>query len=475
MNDMEEKIAEFITTEYLFAEHKKVLLAVSGGADSVALTFALRNLKQAGKLNVDLTIAHVNHNLRDTAADEDERFVLGLAGKLNLPAHSRSVDTKPYASANALSIETAARMLRMQALSNIANQCNCTAIVTAHHKDDNAETIIHRMLRGTGYRGLGGIWPQRRFDNGMNFIRPMLCVTSKEIIDYCDSNNLTWRHDHTNDKLLYTRNRIRHQLLPSLQADCDCDLADELFNLSTNCRKLNDKITTISETAWQQITMVIEPTRIVLDKKAFATQPNPIKAELSLKALTTVGSGLRDITQLHYLRITQLANKHGSKTLELPNGFTAAICHDRLIFAAPTAGKPAETTIDQQRQTLPIPGQAEFAGRTFTAAILDAAQCDLQSFKANKDASTEWFDLDKITGEITLNHRKTGDKFIPIGAKAGKKIGKFLTAAKIDPQKRNMILIVSDNEKIIWLAPLRASAQTCITATTKKILQIKTT
>ena len=472
---LEKKIAAFINAEHLFSPGEKVLVAVSGGADSVALTFALGNLKAAGKLNIDIVIGHVNHNLRGAAADEDEQFVLDIAAKLHLPAHSRSVETKPYAAANILSIETAARVLRMQALTEIANNCNCTAIVTAHHKDDNAETIVHRMIRGTGYRGLGGIWPKRKFDSGLNFIRPTLCVTRKEIIDYCKSNNLSWRHDHTNDEFIYTRNRIRHQLLPYLQAGSSADLADELFKLSTNCRKLNRHVTALAENAWQQITVSIEPTRIILEKKAFAAQPQPIKAELTLKALTTLGSGQRDLTQLHYQRVAELANKHGSKTLELPNGFSASICQDQITFTAPTADKPAKSKPDDQPQVLSVPGKTEFAGSTITATVLDAAQCDLQTFKANKDSSTEWFDLDKITGDITLGHRKTGDKFIPIGAKTSKKIGKFLTAAKIAPQMRNNIFIVSDTERIIWLAPARASAQTSITEATKKILQIKIT
>ena len=474
IDELEKKIAAFINAEYLFSSGEKVLVAVSGGADSVALTFALRNLKQAGKLDIDLVIGHVNHNLRGNSADKDEQFVLDIADDLNLPAHSRSVETKPYASANTLSIETAARVLRMQALTEIANNCNCTAIVTAHHKDDNAETMIHRMIRGTAYRGLGGIWPKRKFDSGLTFIRPMLCVTRKEIIDYCKSNNLSWRHDHTNDEFIYTRNRIRHQLLPYLQAGSATDLADELFRLSTSCRKLNRQVIALAENAWQQITESVEPTRIRLRKKAFASQPQPIKAELTLKALTTLGSGQRDLTQLHYQRVAELADKHGCKTLELPNGFTAAICQDQITFTSPT-DKPTMPKPDEQPQILSVPGKIEFAGRTITATVLDAAQCDLQTFKANKDSSTEWFDLEKITGNITIRHRKTGDKFIPIGAKSSKKIGKFLTAAKVSPEMRRQIFVVEDAEKIIWLAPLRASAKTSVTETTKRILQIEIT
>ena len=166
MLNFENKIAEFIEANDLFAGDGGVLVAVSGGADSVALLFALYNLIKAGRFKIELAVGHVNHNLRGELSDGDEQFVIELGRKLSIPVITRSVDVSGFAAENKLSIETAARELRLKSLAEISSSQGCSKIATAHHRDDNAETLVHRLMRGTAFRGLCGIRSVRELGSG---------------------------------------------------------------------------------------------------------------------------------------------------------------------------------------------------------------------------------------------------------------------------------------------------------------------
>ena len=217
LSEFEKTVAGFLTALGPFSQAEKVLLAVSGGADSTALLYTMHALKNEGLLHADLICAHINHQLRVPDADTDEKFVVSQAEKLHLPVITRKIDVRRFAQENKLSIETAARLLRIEHLQEIAKANNCRWIATAHQKNDNAETVVQRLLRGTGFRGLAGIRPLRNFAADINFVRPLLCVTRDEIIDYLKQQNLPWRTDRTNYDCRYKRNFIRHKLIPHLQ------------------------------------------------------------------------------------------------------------------------------------------------------------------------------------------------------------------------------------------------------------------
>ena len=228
----------------LLKDARKVLLAVSGGADSVAMVHVLNELKQRGQLSCDFMVGHVNHCLRGAESDADEAFVRALAESLAIPVVTQAVDVKAYAKEHKLSIETAGRKMRIQALGEMAEKYNCQVIATAHHADDQAETLIHRLMRGAGYRGLCGIKPVSSL-SGEIYIRPMLGIRRSEIIEYCKANSIKWREDASNTNPAFTRNRIRHRLLPSLQ-DGD-DLVGVLNELAVAAQNLQQRIDGILE------------------------------------------------------------------------------------------------------------------------------------------------------------------------------------------------------------------------------------
>jgi tRNA(Ile)-lysidine synthase len=189
------------------------------------------------------------------------------------------LDVRGFARRNKLSIETAARELRIKSLLDIAKASNCSHIVTAHQKNDNAETILQRLVRGTGFRGLGGIWPKRVFADEIRFVRPLLCVGRDEIIEYLQQRNLKWRQDHTNADCTYRRNYIRHRLLPAIQRDCADSLVKQLSELARSARRFYSLVCTHADKLWPELADCTCE-KIALDLKIFLAQPQPVKVEL---------------------------------------------------------------------------------------------------------------------------------------------------------------------------------------------------
>lgn len=473
LSEFEKKVAAFITASCLFDTNEPVLLAVSGGADSVGLMFAMLRLSRTGAIDAKLVVGHVNHKLREQAADADQAFVVRLSKKVGLKVAVRSVDVRSFTTESKLSIETAARKLRADALIGIAKQNGCKAIATAHHKDDNAETMIHRLLRGTGFRGLAGIQPMRAFKNEIRFVRPLLCVSRAEIIEYCKSNNLQWRYDHTNADISYTRNRIRHLLLPHLQKGCNGSLAAQLAQLSENCRNLYSRVCRHVEKVWPVVVPDSQPDKITLDGKKLCAQPQIVQAELVRRTLVALGSGERDLKEVHYRRLIELAKGPAGRTVELPGPFLAQARYDKIILRRAAKAKKVPDPFLGGRTDLQMPGRTRFDACLIEASILDAKDCDLDRFKSAKDENVEWLDYDKIAGPLVVRHRQAGDRFRPLGGLGEKKIGKFLTAQNVPRDLRQRLLIVADSEKIIWLAPLRTSELIKVTSQTRKILQLQ--
>jgi len=548
LSEFEKKVAAFAKANELFGSAERILLAVSGGADSTALLYVIQQLVDEGVFNAKLLCAHINHQLRGCEADLDEQFVIGQADKLNLPIITKRVDVREFAHRNKLSIETSARKLRIESLLDIAKVNNCILIATAHQKNDNAETILQRLLRGTGFRGLAGIWPVQAFagsftpldnsanmdtiqnttiSNGVNpstalrtrFARPLLCVRRDEIIKYLQERNLKWREDHTNADCTYTRNYIRHRLLPALQADYTGSIVEQLSLLAQQGRKLNCLVREHTERVWPELARTDENT-VALSLKSFLPEPNIVKVELIRRSITALGSGERGLTQHHYEGIMQLTDKCISgRNFELPGGFVVWREFGNLIFARPQRitlwhGLPAredtaKMAVPQQITEsikLEVPGQTRFGRYLIEATMLNArkkeishedtksqsqldiskkqknSSClgvlvaegeELEEFKARKNNFVERFNLDRIKLPLVVRRRQNGDRFRPLGLAAEKKVGKFLTDARVPQKMRSKTLIIADGEKIIWVWPIRISEQAKVSSQTHKILQLR--
>ena len=470
LSAFEQKVAGFIKSSGLFPAGRKVLLAVSGGADSVALLNVVYKLYKEDAIVAEIVVGHINHQLRGKAAVSDEEFVKVLGRQFGLEVITRSVNVGEYAKQNKMSIETAGRQVRRKVLGDIAKKKGCDLIATGHHADDNAETMIHRLQRGTGFRGLCGIWPKRKFQDGTVFVRPLLCVGRSEIIEYCSTAGFKWRDDETNDKLVFRRNRIRHKLLPKLERESAVSVTEELGRLSQSCRRFYMLICKEVESAWDELVAESTADKVVLNSKPLSRQCRPVQIETVRRGLVEIGSGERDLTKYHYKQIIALAKSGSGKKIELPGGFSAVSDYGKIVLQRQCGEKLKAA---EEPLLLVIPGKGRFGGYAVEARLLDAKNCDLEKFKAEKNEFVEWFDSDRIRGPLTIRRRKPGDKFWPLGLGGEKKIGKFLTAKRLGSELRDEIIVVSDSEKIIWLGPLRPSELTKISDQTSEIVEIR--
>jgi tRNA(Ile)-lysidine synthase len=477
--EFEKRIVDFLTSIEFPFSNDKILLAVSGGADSTALLHVFSVLKLQNLFTSDLYCAHINHQLRNDA-DSDEEFVMSQAEKLNVPITTRRIDVRGFARDNKLSIETAARQLRIEKLVENAKANKCNWIVTGHQKNDNAETIIHRLLRGTGFRGLTGIRPVRNFDENIVFARPFLCVTRDEIIQYLQQKNLKWREDYTNKDYSYTRNHIRHRIIPALQEDCNGSLIELLSKLSISANRFYKSVCVQADNLWQKAAKCGDE-KVTLDLRFFSEQFPPVKLELIRRSLSHIGCGEAQLTSSHYERILNLTKQNSSrKVIQLPDGFIIRKEDENIVIRRAGLAPPISSRsgfidggVEPHPTVLKIPGLTTFNEFEIQASILEKEQVDFKKFLNFKTSSIEWFDLDKIKPSLTVRFRKKGDRFVPLGQKIEKKIGKFLTAQHVPEEIRRSTLIIADTEKIIWLYPLRISEQTKVTPQTQKILQMQ--
>ena len=308
---------------------ERLVIGISGGPDSTALAFLLDELSSTEDRDWRLHLAHLNHGLRGTDSDHDARFVTDLAERHGWEV---TIDHRPVrerAKQSGGTLEETARNERYDFFERVLTNQNAQVIATAHHADDNVETVWHRLIRGTGIRGLSGIPAIRPLRKGQPYrlIRPLLNVRRADILAYLDERGMTYCHDHTNEVTEFTRNRIRNELIPKLEQDYNPSVADAVLRLAEQARRLNEFVQRAVDEKFP--TMLIgergaeHPTEITLNATALLREPQALQTELIRRAIANLGIGEKKLTFGHLLAIVELVEKNVSgKRLELPGGLT---------------------------------------------------------------------------------------------------------------------------------------------------------
>jgi tRNA(Ile)-lysidine synthase len=464
----EDNVLGWIQSQGLFAGVKRVLAAVSGGADSTAMAAVLHRLSADGRLGAELVLGHVNHGLRGAASDGDAAFVHALGERLGVRVVSRRVDVRGFASAQRLSIETAGRVLRIGALAEMARACGCDAVATGHHGDDQAETVVHRLMRGTGLRGLCGIRPATTLE-GVRFIRPMLGLRRAEIEVYCRANHVAWRDDASNRSTAFTRNRIRHQLLPALETQMPT-LAERFTTLAEVCRAAQERIETAMESATVKLTLNRQQNVVTIGRATFCGQSPWVQAALLGKAVEAVGGGLRDVTSRHYQTLMANAAAAGNTQTTWPGNLAVQVEDDKIVLLKHTADG---TALPAEAAAVEIGKSVIFGPYTVKTTLLSRTATLSEDALRDKPAMTERLDADCIEGPLILRRLEPGDRFWPMGLGSKKKVARFLLDAKIDKAARKSIFVLADARKILWLAPLRLDERAKITPQTLQLIEIR--
>jgi tRNA(Ile)-lysidine synthase len=506
--DLESKVLDFIQLHSLIPRKEIVVVGVSGGADSVCLLHVLAKWRKG--LGIKLHIAHLNHQLRGAESEADAEYVSNLAGSLGIPSTIDRQNVAAYRVQRNCSIEEAARELRYAFLARVAREVGAHRIAIGHTRDDQVETILMHILRGTGITGLCGLAPcsPMAYDSqgtslraealsvakgqrsNLLVIRPLLDITREETASYCQEHQLAPRIDSSNLSLSFFRNRLRLHLLPLLrQYNPSVDQA--LLRLADIAKEDNAFIEQQAAGVWDEVARQ-ENNAIYLDKKQIASLPIALQRHLLRVAVTRLVGDIRDIEANHIEAARSLLNKPASKRISLPHGL---ICHggyDELVIASDLPAKAWQAGARQSQLPLcpfpplpgefplKVPGQTVFPGWKVIASIVRerVASLSLRGALSTGERTSQsnlvaHFDLQKTGMKLFVRQRQPGDRFQPLGMSMPKKLYEFMVDAKIPHSWRSHIPIVCSPQQIIWVVGWRIDDGVKTTEASKEILRLE--
>jgi tRNA(Ile)-lysidine synthase len=459
----------------LVRKEEAVLAAVSGGPDSVALLVLLKEINELQQLGWQIHVGHFNHGLRGKAAAKDEEFVRKLAESLKLPFVRGSADVKALRKAEGLSLEEAARKARYAWLREAAIGVNAKKIALGHNLDDQAETILHRIIRGTGLRGLKGMAPIRRLSKKHDLcaVRPLIEVERFEIEAFLKDRAMKYRTDATNADVSITRNRLRHKLIPDIEREFNPRVKSALVKLGQTAGSFYLLVREIADEVFENTKMLGGEDEVCLNVEEFAKLPPAIQTLIIDKSVRAVLGALPHLNFEHYLEIISLCGEQGyAKAIRLPKGLEARRESYVLKIYRP---KKAPPPLHFRGQKLSVPGSTVIPKLNIRieAEVLEGKIIGLKDYIRNKDYTEEILDLDKIQGPLQVRVRKTGDTFNPLGARGRTKLKKFFIDAKVPKTMRDRVPLVSDKDRILWVVGYRLANDVRITDDTKKVLKLK--
>jgi len=444
------RVCAYVREEALWEAGASLLVAVSGGPDSVALLDILHAL--SAEMGLTLAVAHVNHLLRPEA-EEDAAFVEALAARYGLPYRYRRVDVPARVAETGESVEEAARELRYAALHEMACEAGAKYIATGHTADDQAETVLMRVLRGTGPAGLAGIPPKRD-----DLVRPLLRTWRSEILDYLRERELSYCTDRSNYSTDFTRNRIRLELLPFLEREYAPHLRARLAHLAELERQDEVVLSALADERYAALRRTMED-GIALPEGP--EMPRALRWRCWRHAIAEVRGGLADI---HYEHLEAIEHLPLHQQVHLPG---VRVLHEvgyLLFLPAPTEEELVEY-IPQAR--LPLPGQ--FCPLAADCCLL------LEVFDERMpiaSGDTAVLDADAVQGALTVRGWHPGDRYRPLGAPGSRKVQDIFVDAGVPRRLRARVPLVLDEEGIIWLAGFRIADRVKMNASTARTLRI---
>ena len=451
---MQNYVRDAIQENRMLSRGDRCIIAVSGGADSMGLLHALIRLN--GLFKVSYRVIHVHHGLRGAEADRDANFVRSTCARYNIPCRIIEVNVTDFAAKHKLSTEEAARYLRYQALETEALRWEMeedtdkqVKIAVAHNKQDNAETILMQMARGSGLKGVSGMAPVRG-----RIIRPLLDASRSEIEAYLIKEEESWINDSTNDGSDYTRNRIRHDILPLFISEVNAAAVDNITRAGKMVGQADQYITKCAERVLNSfVSRKSHGYEIPVDE--FKKQ-DPIIRNYVIKLLVgMVNRTMKNITSRHIEDIVGLAWAETGKHIDLPYRLTAERGYETIaVYRKEVAGALAE---DEE------PGAyGNFVFRTFR----------YNGEKVSDTKYTKWFDYDKIDDLMEIRYRQTGDtlELKGVGTKA---LRTYMTDAKIPQEKRDCIPVIACGSSIMWLVGYRISEKYKVDENTQIVMEIK--
>ena len=496
---MIEKVYQYIKEKNMFKNCRHVIVGLSGGADSVCLLLVLRNIFMQHPMNIDITAVHVNHEIRGREAFRDQCFAQKLSSDLGIDCYVYNQDVKAIAKKRGISLETAGRQVRYECFAQVKSKLGfldeTTKIAVAHHIDDLVETSLMHLIRGSGIEGFAGIWPV----NG-DIIRPLLCVSKKEILEYLEMQDIQYVVDSTNLQSDYQRNQLRNQLIPMIEKQYNPEFSKAVYHMAMDLSEISSYID--KQVAYLEDTCVKYNytnqgilAHLFVDK--FEKAEKTLQTYLLRTILKKVAQNPMDIYRKHIEMLRQLCQKQVGKRMNLSNGIIAVRgyyditlqkcmdCNKDLVEQPCSTEQPFDVqnpfSIDlwklkmgeEQCIELNI-NICDMNGTWYKARKICLQLIDKNEIKKNyfNNVYTKFFDCDKISRKIDIRFKESLD-FIQIYADGGKKkLKKELIDLKVPANARSHILLIACEHEILWAVGVRRSQDAFIDEDTKRVLKI---
>lgn len=456
---MFKRVLEFVQQNRMIGSRDRIVVGVSGGADSVCLLLVLSEMRKLYDLN--LFVVHVNHGLRAEEALRDQVFVENLCKELGVVCQVCQEDVAAYGKAKGYSLEEAGRILRYEAFEREYKKRDCNKIAIAHNKNDHAETVLFNLARGTGITGLTGIEPVRG-----HIIRPLLSVTREEIEAYLGERGRHYCVDSTNLIDIYTRNKVRLNIIPELNK-----INEQAVAHITNCAK---QLSEIEDYLKKQTNQAYA--RIVTEKNGqycvkvgdLSREELVVRKRVIRQMIFSLGNQLRNIEEKHILAVLGLCEKGVGKRVNLPYGILAVREYEEIRIGFVPDSKEASE---------PLGIKIDKMGNYHLSNLGIELEVELLDYKKNmiipKNRYTKWFDYDKIKNTIFLRNRMQGD-YLQINNKGNVKTIKALFIdEKVPKEQRDSIPLLCDGNHVMWVLGGRISEGYKITEQSRKILVVK--
>ena len=460
---LEEKVLAAISKYNMLEKGDKVLISVSGGPDSIAMLHLLFSIHAL--LDLQLHVFHLDHMVRGDSSREDAIFVKKLASALGIPADNLSYDIPAYIKDKNLSLQEGAREIRYRLLDEVCDEVGADKIATGHNANDQVETFLMRMIRGTGASGLKGIPPVRG-----RIIRPLIDVNRKEIEDYLRYNQFECRLDESNLQMDYLRNRVRQRLIPFCQEENEkfcLNILNTIELISGDDAFLEQ----LAEDSFGELVRDEGDNAIVLKYAALSKLPIAIQRRVVRRALQFIKGNLKEIEFRHVDLLLGEMGCEGSGPIDLPGGIVVLNEYGNLTITLREELDP-KYRHQSMKVELTIPGVTNVPdlGINIIARLEDADKVDVGS---NNKKEKAYLDFKKIALPLWVRTRSPGDRFVPLGMAHRKKIQDFFVDNKIPKRKRDRIPIIESQGQIVWIGKIAIDDRVKVTGSTEKVLVLE--
>jgi len=476
MRQRVQKILEELGIGQIHSDKQNLIVALSGGADSVCLLCLLKELQET--MYFSLEAVHVEHGIRGEESKDDARFTEALCERLKVPCFVECVDVPAYSKEKGIGIEEAARELRYQVLSDYAKR-HKGCIVLAHHMDDNAETVLFQMIRGSGLSGMCGIRTKRLDEDGVLYIRPMLGISRAEIESYLETIQQDYRTDSTNQMTDYDRNYIRKEIIWRL-SQINPAAVLHINQMTQNLEEIRSFLQVETQQAMESI-LEERDGAFVLHLMQLQNLHPALQKEVIYQTLSKAAGGRKDLGMVHVEEIRSLISGQSGKRLNLPKRIVVKKEYDNLIFVTE---KDLEC-VHKTKTMLEVKEEELVRWREDgTVVELPLGTCEEKllfrvfSYKGNQDeipqkAYTKWFDYDKIKHGFCIRTRQSGDFLISDTKGHRKKLKAYFIDEKIPTCKRDSVWLLAQEDTVMWVIGGRISEHIKISENTSTILEIQ--